>query len=109
MVDTLLAKIFGTKHEREIKKLLPLVRAINDRESSLKDLTDAELAAKTPEFKQQIANGASLDDVLVDAFAVVREAGCRVLGMRHFDSQLIGGITLHQGKIAEMKDRKSVV
>jgi preprotein translocase subunit SecA len=103
MVDTLLAKIFGTKHEREIKKLMPLVRAINDRESSLQGLSGAELAAKTAEFKQQLANGASLDDILVDAFAVVREAGRRVLGMRHFDSQLIGGITLHQGKIAEMK------
>src|SRR5512145_29953 len=101
MVDTLLAKIFGTKHEREIKKIRPLVSAINDREPSLKDLSDAQLAAKTSEFKQQLANGASLDDILVDAFAVVREAGIRVLGMRHFDSQLIGGITLHHGKIAE--------
>ncbi len=103
MVDTLLAKIFGTKHEREIKKILPLIRAINDRETSLKALSDAELAAKTSEFRQQLANGAPLDDILADAFAVVREAGIRVLGMRHFDSQLIGGITLHQGKISEMK------
>jgi preprotein translocase subunit SecA len=103
MLDTLLAKIFGTKHEREIKKILPLLRAINDREASLKNLSDAELAAKTSEFKQQIANGASLDDILPDAFAAVREAGLRVLSMRHFDSQLIGGVVLHKGMIAEMK------
>jgi preprotein translocase subunit SecA len=103
MVDTLLAKIFGTKHEREIKKILPLIGAINEREASLKTLTDSELSAKTAEFKQQLANGATLDSLLVDAFAVVREAGRRVLSMRHFDSQLIGGIVLHNGKIAEMK------
>ncbi len=103
MIDTLLAKIFGTKHEREVKKLRPLVEAINSREPSLQKLSDAELAAKTSEFKQRLANGESLDDLLIDAFAVVREAARRVLGMRHFDVQLIGGIVLHQGKIAEMK------
>ncbi len=103
MIDTLLAKIFGTRHEREVKKLWPIVHAINSRESSLQQLSGAELAAKTSEFKQRIANGESLDDLLIDAFAVVREASRRVLNMRHFDVQLIGGIVLHQGKIAEMK------
>ncbi|MBI4892956.1 MAG: preprotein translocase subunit SecA, partial [Acidobacteria bacterium] len=103
MVDTLLAKIFGTKHEREIKKIKPLIAAINGREAHFQSLTDAELTAQTSEFKQQLANGASLDDILVDAFALVREASRRVLGMRHFDSQLIGGIVLHRGSISEMK------
>ena len=103
MIDTLLAKIFGTKHEREVKKLRPIVEAINSREPSLQKLSDVELAARTSEFRQRLANGESLDDLLVDAFAVVREASRRVLNMRHFDVQLIGGIVLHQGKIAEMK------
>ena len=103
MIDTLLAKIFGTKHEREVKKLRPVVEAINSREPSLQKLSDAELAAKTSEFRQRLANGEPLDDLLVDAFAVVREASRRVLNMRHFDVQMIGGIILHQGKIAEMK------
>ncbi len=103
MIDTLLAKIFGTKHEREVKKLRPWVEAINSREPSLQKLSDVELAAKTAEFKQRLANGEPLDDLLMDAFAVVREASRRVLNMRHFDVQLIGGIVLHQGKIAEMK------
>ena len=103
MIDTLLAKIFGTKHEREIKKILPLVQTINDQEAAVTGLSDAELAAKSQEFKLRIANGEAVDDLLPEAFAVVREAGMRVLGMRHFDSQLIGGIVLHRGKIAEMK------
>ncbi len=103
MIDTLLAKIFGTKHEREVKKLRPVVEAINSREPSLQKLSDVELSAKTSEFKQRLANGEPLDDLLIDAFAVVREASRRVLNMRHFDVQLIGGIVLHQGKIAEMK------
>jgi len=103
MIDTLLAKIFGTKHEREVKKLRPIVQAINSLEPSLQNLSDAELAARTSEFKQRLANGEPLDDLLIEAFAVVREASRRVLNMRHFDVQLIGGIVLHQGKIAEMK------
>ncbi len=103
MIDNLLAKIFGTKHEREIKKILPLVAEINEREPSLKALTDQELAAKTVEFKQKLEQGATLDDIMLDAFAVCREAGGRVLGMRHFDVQLIGGIVLHRGMISEMK------
>src|SRR5690606_515268 len=95
--------IFGTKHEREVKRLTPLVDQINALEERWKKLSDAELAGKTAELKQKLENGASLDDILVPAFAPVREAGRRVLGMRHYDVQLIGGMVLHQGKIAEMK------
>jgi preprotein translocase subunit SecA len=103
MVDMVLAKIFGTKHEREIKAIRPLVAAINDLEPHMMALSDAELAAKTVDFKQRVANGASLDDILIESFAVCREGGRRILNMRHFDVQLIGGIVLHRGKIAEMK------
>jgi preprotein translocase subunit SecA len=103
MIESTLAKVFGTKHDREIKTIRPLVAAINDLEPQLKQLSDADLAQKTVEFKQRIANGSSLDDLLIEAFAVAREAGRRVLNMRHFDVQLIGGVTLHRGRIAEMK------
>jgi preprotein translocase subunit SecA len=103
MLDDLLAKVFGTKHDREIKAMRPLVAAINDREPGLKALSDAELAAQTVAFKQRLANGEPLDDLLIEAFAVCREAGRRVLNMRHFDVQLIGGIVLHRGRISEMK------
>src|SRR5580692_11236513 len=103
MLDAVLAKIFGTKHEREIKKMRPMVAAISDLEPAMQKLSDAELAQKTIEFKQRVANGESLDDLLIEAFAVCREGGRRVLNMRHFDVQLIGGIVLHRGKIAEMK------
>ena len=103
MIEGALAKVFGTKHDREIKAIRPMVAAINDLEPRLQNLSDEELAAKTQDFKQQIANGASLDDILIEAFAVAREAGRRVLGMRHFDVQLVGGVVLHRGRIAEMK------
>ncbi len=103
MLDGTLAKVFGTKHDREIKRIRPLVAAINDLEPGLQQLSDADLSAKTQDFKQRLANGAALDDILIEAFAVCREAGRRVLNMRHFDVQLIGGITLHRGRIAEMK------
>ncbi len=103
MIDNVLAKIFGTKTEREIKAMQPMVAAVGALEPGLLKLSDAELAAKTVEFKQRIANGESLDSLLVEAFAVGREAGRRVLNMRHFDVQLIGGMVLHKGKIAEMR------
>src|SRR5690348_7200724 len=103
MIDAVLAKVFGTKNEREIKAMLPMVAAINDFEPAMQQLSDIDLAAKTIEFKERLAQGAALDDLLVEAFAVVREAGRRVLNMRHFDVQLIGGAVLHKGKIAEMK------
>src|ERR1700759_908729 len=103
MLEGALAKVFGTKHDREIKAIRPLVAAINDLEPQLQKLSDADLATKTVDFKQRIANGAGLDDILVEAFAVAREAGRRVLNMRHFDVQLIGGIVLLKGKISEMK------
>jgi len=103
MIDALFAKIFGTKNEREVKAIRPIVVAINDLEPAMQKLSDQELAAKTVEFKERHAQGATLDDLLVEAFAVVREAGRRVLNMRHFDVQLIGGVVLHRGKIAEMK------
>src|SRR5258708_19198119 len=103
MLDPILAKIFGTKNEREIKQMRPLIAAINDREPAMHQLSDIELAKKTVEFKERIANGEPVDDLLVESFAVCREAGRRVLNMRHFDVQLIGGTVLHRGKISEMR------
>src|SRR6478736_2420070 len=103
MIDSLLAKVFGTQNERELKKIRPIVEAINALEPSIQALSDVMLREKTPELRQRVANGAALDDVLTEAFAVVREAGRRVLNMRHFDVQLIGGVVLHRGRIAEMK------
>src|SRR5580765_6993824 len=102
-IDQMMAKVFGTKHERDIKAMRPLIAAINDMEGRIQELSDEELAAQTVTFKEQIAQGASLDDILIPAFATVREAGRRILNMRHFDVQLIGGIVLHRGKIAEMR------
>lgn len=95
--------LFGTQNERELKKLWPKVEKINALEESIKKLDTPALQAKTSEFRQRIENGESLDSLLPEAFAVVREASIRTLGMRHFDVQLIGGIVLHQGTIAEMK------
>ena len=103
MLATLVRKFVGTKNERELKKIQPIVAEINALEPRISSLSDSELQARTAEFKQRIENGASLEDVLPEAFAVVRETGKRVLDMRHFDVQLIGGYVLHQGKIAEMK------
>jgi len=103
MLDATLAKIFGTRNEREVKRLRPIVAAINDLEPGLLQLSDTELAQKTVEFKQRIENGEPLDDLLIESFAVCREAGRRVLNMRHFDVQLIGGTVLHRGRIAEMR------
>ena len=95
--------LFKTYSEKEVKRVRPIVEKINSLEPAMKELSDSELVAKTPYFKEQFENGKTLDDILPEAFAVVREASRRVLGMRHFDVQLIGGIILHQGRIAEMK------
>ena len=95
--------LFKTYSEKEVKRIMPIVSKINSLEPEMEKLTDSELVAKTPYFKEQLKNGKTLDDILPEAFAVVREASKRVLGMRHFDVQLIGGIILHQGRIAEMK------
>jgi preprotein translocase subunit SecA len=103
MFKYLFKKIFGTENDRFLKSIRPTIAKINSYEDSFKSLSDADLAAKTADFKQRIANGESLDSVLPEAFAVVREAGKRVLGMRHYDVQLVGGIVLHKGRIAEMK------
>ncbi|QEM67969.1 preprotein translocase subunit SecA [Geobacter sp. FeAm09] len=103
MFGSLIKKIVGSKNERELKKLWPIVTKINGMESSIAQLTDEQLRGKTAEFKERHAKGESLDALLPEAFAVCREAGKRVLGMRHFDVQLIGGMVLHSGKISEMK------
>src|ERR1700694_537972 len=102
-IDAMLAKVFGTKHEREVKAMRPMIAAINELEPQIQALSDEELAAQTVMFKEQLAQGATLDDILMPAFATVREAGRRILNMRHFDVQLIGGIVLHRGKISEME------
>ncbi len=103
MVQTLLAKIFGTKNDREMKRLWPLAEKINSLEPSIISLSDSELKDKTPQFRKRLEEGETLDDLLPEAFAVVREVAKRTLKMRHFDVQLIGGIVLHEGKISEMK------
>jgi len=103
MISSLVKKIFGSKNERELKKLWPLVTTINALEPSVSKLSDEQLRDKTFEFKERHANGESLDALLPEAFAVCREASKRILGMRHFDVQLIGGMVLHSGKISEMK------
>ena len=103
MVTGLLKTIFGSRNERLLRQYSATVRIINTHEPEISKLTDTELQAKTAEFKQRFAAGESLDDMLPEAFAVVREAGKRVLQMRHFDVQMIGGIALHQGKIGEMR------
>ena len=95
--------LFKTYSEKEVKRLMPTIKKINELEPEMEKLSDSELTAKTAYFKEQLANGKTLDEILPEAFAVVREAAKRVLGMRHFDVQLIGGIILHQGRIAEMK------
>jgi preprotein translocase subunit SecA len=103
MLEPILRKIFGTKHEREMKRLRPMVGLINERETTLRELDDAALRRKTFEFKERVDRGEPLDDLLFDAFAVCREGARRALGMRHYDVQLVGGVVLHRGKVAEMK------
>ena len=103
LLDKILTSIFGTKHERDLKAAQPLVNAVNELEEDIRALNDDQLRAKTDYFRNKLELGASLDDILVEAFAVVREVAWRKLNMRHFDVQLIGGIVLHEGRIAEMK------
>jgi preprotein translocase subunit SecA len=103
MIDTVLTKIFGSKHSRDIKKMLPVVAEVNALEPSMQALSDEALGRKTAEFRAELEAGKTTDDLLVPAFAAVREASRRTLGMRHFDVQLIGGSMLHKGRIAEMK------
>ena len=98
-----LKKIFGTKNEREIKRITLIIAKVNEYEKVIKKLTDDELKLKTPEFKSRLEKGETLDDILPEAFAVVRETSVRTIGQRHYDTQLIGGIVLHEGKIAEMR------
>ncbi len=103
MINTLLTKIFGSRNEREMKRLAPKVVQVNSFEPALQALTDDQLKGKTAEFKERLAKGETLDDLLPEAFAVVREASKRCMGMRHFDVQLLGGMILHEGRIAEMR------
>ncbi len=103
MAGKFFSKIFGSRNDRQIKKMMSAVKKINDQEAAIQALSDEELKGKTGEFRQRLAQGETLDNLLVEAFAVVREAGLRVLGMRHFDVQLIGGMVLNLGKIAEMR------
>jgi preprotein translocase subunit SecA len=103
MIAAILAKIFGTKNDRDLRLIKPIVEKINSLEQSIAALDDVALAAKTVEFRQRLSQGESLDNILPEAFAVIRETSKRTLNMRHFDVQLIGGVVLHQGKIAEMR------
>jgi preprotein translocase subunit SecA len=103
MIGYVLKKIIGSKNDRELKRLSVILDEINGLEESIKRLTDAQIQAKTGFFKERLGQGAELDDILPEAFAVAREAARRTLGMRPFDVQVIGGLVLHEGKIAEMK------
>src|SRR5881397_2483335 len=103
MLDTIFRRIVGSKNDREIKKIQPVVEQINALEPRISSLTDEQLQTKTAEFRQRLENGESLEEILPEGFAVVRETGKRILNMRHFDVQLIGGYVLHQGRISEMK------
>jgi preprotein translocase subunit SecA len=103
MFGGVIKKVFGTKHDRQMKKLRPLLNQINAREESVAELTDDQLRGRTAEFKQKLDNGAKLDDLLCDAFATVREASKRTLGLRHYDVQMIGGVGMHRGIICEMR------
>ena len=103
MLMNMLTKVFGSKNERELKKLQPAVLRINELEPEIKALDDSALKRQTIRFRERLENGESLDDLLPEAFATVREASIRTLNMRHFDAQMVGGIVLHNGTIAEMK------
>ena len=102
MVQKILQIVFGTSHDREMKKIQPTVDKINQLEPAMEKLSDAELKQKSEEFRKRLKEGETVNDVLPEAFAVCREASRRVLGMRHYDVQLIGGLALHEGKISEI-------
>ena len=102
MIGFILEKIFGTQNTRTLKQYLPLVKVVNDLEPAVEKLSDGDLRAKTGEFKQRLAGGETLERILPEAFAVVREVSRRTTKMRHFDVQILGGIALHNGKISEM-------
>src|SRR6056300_992388 len=103
MISKLMKKVFGSRNDRLVKGMMKTVQQINDLEPEVSALSDEQLKAKTQEFRDRLETGASLDDLMPEAFAVVREAGKRVMGMRHFDVQLIGGMVLNEGRIAEMR------
>jgi preprotein translocase subunit SecA len=103
MIGALLKKVIGSKNDRELKRLSLILREVNQWEPTIRNLSDAELRAKTPYFREKLAQGSELEDILVEAFAVVREAAWRTVQMRPFDAQIVGGLVLHEGKIAEMK------
>src|SRR5262245_23255892 len=104
MLDSMMKKLFGTKQDRDMRALKPILDQVNSLEAKYKGMSDAELQSQTQIFKDKLhKDGATVNDILPDAFAVVREAGRRVMNMRHFDVQILGGMTLHQGKISEMK------
>ena len=103
MFASLIKKIVGSRNDRQLKRMGKLVKTINGFEDTLAALSDEELKAKTAEFRERHEKGETLDDLLPEAFAVVREAGKRIMSMRHFDVQMIGGMTLHEGRIAEMR------
>jgi preprotein translocase subunit SecA len=103
MINYVMKKMIGTKNDREVKRITKIVGKVNSFESEMEKLSEEELKHKTVEFRERLANGETLDQLLPEAFAVVREASKRVLGLRHYDVQMIGGIVLHEGKIAEMR------
>src|SRR5512136_1073737 len=103
MFTTILTKIVGSKNERDLKQIAPIVQQINALEPEMSRRSDSELAELTPKFRERLANGETLEDILPEAFAAVREAGKRFLNMRHFDVQVIGGVVLHGGRISGMK------
>src|SRR5690606_5574490 len=103
MLDSVMKKVFGTKQDRDIKLMQPILSQINALEEKIQQLSDQQLQAQTQKFRELLKNGATLNDITVEAFATVREASRRVLSMRHFDVQILGGLTLFEGKIAEMK------
>ena len=103
MIQKIFAKVFGTSHQREMKKIQPIVNKINSLEAEMQNLSDEQLQNKTKEFQERLKKGQTVNEILPEAFAVCREASKRVFGMRHYDVQLIGGIVLNRGAIAEMR------